>query len=853
MLRLSLRFLARFARRRYPLLFIVTAAIGVVSLVLASRLRFDTDVLGLLPREEPLVTDFRQALNDFGSLDYLLVAVRIPDDAVLPPYEEYVDILGSRLAALDAFEEVQYRLGQREELLAEFLPTSLVFLDLERLETLAERVTDSALRSRAAELKRLVGTPKSLIAKDLIRNDPLGLTQLFLDQVRSSRGTLSLDWKSTYLISRDRGMLLVLAKPRRPPQDVRFARELVAAVQAEIAAAGDEWREQLGEEEFPEPEVALGGRHVIAIGDANIIQRDVVLNILTSMIGVLVLFLLAFRRLGPLLYAFVPLTCGLILTFGFSSLAYGVLSAATSGVAALLIGLGIDFVIVSYGRFVEERQRGRSLEEALHWMSGSSGRAVVVGGVTSAATFYAFGVTDFTGLNQMGYLTGSGILFCMLAVLLLLPAMLSWTEDHHRRRRSIPRHFLHGFGSGRLIPLCTVHPRPILLGSVVLTVAAAIAATGLRFEDSIQAMRPRGNPGVEVRDEIAERYGIGFDQMMLVVEGERLEKVLLLVDRATIEAEKLVASGVLRGIDSITSLVPPLEDQERVLRWLEEAREDRLDPERIGSIFKKALAEEGLRSDPFADGLELFQRAVARNELLTVAEVQATPHGSQFLERYLQRTAAGWKSVVYLFPPPKTWRRQAPPEALSLAARLGEDVLLTGSNVISSFLRQRVLRDALVAAILGFVVVGFLLWLDYRNLGDTVLSLAPLVMGLLWMLGAMSVLGLEMNFMNIFVSTMIIGIGVDYGVHMIHRYREFSSRSAERLEIGLVETGKAITLAALSTIVGFGSLSRSHYPGLSSMGLVAILGAISTCLVAITVLPAFLAWRDQSRKPSRSD
>ena len=97
------------------------------------------------------------------------------------------------------------------------------------------------------------------------------------------------------------------------------------------------------------------------------------------------------------------------------------------------------------------------------------------------------------------------------------------------------------------------------------------------------------------------------------------------------------------------------------------------------------------------------------------------------------------------------------------------------------------------------------------------------------------------------------GIGVDYGVHMIHRYREFSSRSAERLQVGLVETGKAITLAALSTIVGFGSLSRSHYPGLSSMGLVAILGAISTCLVAITVLPAFLTWRDQSRKPSRSD
>ena len=64
---------------------------------------------------------------------------------------------------------------------------------------------------------------------------------------------------------------------------------------------------------------------------------------------------------------------------------------------------------------------------------------------------------------------------------------------------------------------------------------------------------------------------------------------------------------------------------------------------------------------------------------------------------------------------------------------------------------------------------------------------------------------------------------------------------------GLVETGKAITLAAMSTIIGFGSLSQSHFPGLSSMGKVAILGAMSTCIVAITVLPAFLTWMESTR------
>ena len=182
-----------------------------------------------------------------------------------------------------------------------------------------------------------------------------------------------------------------------------------------------------------------------------------------------------------------------------------------------------------------------------------------------------------------------------------------------------------------------------------------------------------------------------------------------------------------------------------------------------------------------------------------------------------------------------------------MAEELGPGVTLTGGSVVSSFLRKSILEDAVAGVVLGFVLVGFLLWLDYRRLSDTLLTLAPLMMGMVWMLGAMAVLGIAMNFMNIFVTTMIIGIGVDYGVHALHRFREIEKRGKGRLDVELVETGKAIAMAAMSTIVGLGSLSLSHYPGLRSMGLVAILGALSTCLVALTVLPAYLALRGRRR------
>jgi predicted RND superfamily exporter protein len=116
------------------------------------------------------------------------------------------------------------------------------------------------------------------------------------------------------------------------------------------------------------------------------------------------------------------------------------------------------------------------------------------------------------------------------------------------------------------------------------------------------------------------------------------------------------------------------------------------------------------------------------------------------------------------------------------------------------------------------------------------LALVPLLGGMIWMLGTMALLGLRVNFMNIFVVTMIIGIGVDYGVHLLHRWHEAGGDPQ-----ALSETAKAIAVAALTTMVGFGSLVLSHFPGLRSVGAAAILGALSTAILSISVLPVLLS------------
>ncbi len=882
---MSFRFLERLAlasARRYRTVFVVTLTLSLVAGFLTTRLHFDTDVLNLLPKDDPKIHHFLEAMDRFGGTDYLLVGVRVPEGQVAEPYELLVDRLGERLETLDEIKKVDYRIGAPEELIEQVYPRALLFLDAQGRQVLDHRLSTQGIHERVRELRRLLTTPQSLALKDLVKLDPFGLAQIFLDKFETNRGQLAVDWTSGYYLSKDHRMVLILARPILPPQATEFDVRLVDSVQAKVDETLSEWHDIVGPDAGattpPAPEVVLGGSYLTALDDYKLIRGDMIRNIVTSTVLVLLLFLLAFHRLGPLLYATLPLACGLVWTFGFSAITVGSLSSATSGTAALLIGLGIDFVIVSYGRYVEERRKGLEMEPALALMAGSSGRAVVVGAVTTAATFFAFLVTDFTGLRQMGFLTGTGILFCMIAVLVLLPALISWGEHRHRRRDTQPNLYLHSFGTGPLMRGAARYPRAALVIGGLLTVAALWAAFGLQFEEGMKSMRPeKGNRGIEVGKEVAEHFDSGFDSMMLMVKGDTLDEIFDRSEKAAEGAQKLADEGVILGYSGLTSLIPPPSRQRASLAWLEKGRESGLlDPDRIAADFHSALADEGMRAAPFERGLALFRQALMVDQPLSLDDVSGTDQTGQLLDRYLQRIEpasgqdgtgtssggveleedehpGGWVSVVYLYPPHNRWRRRPPPQAVELADQLGPHVVLTGPNVVNERMRQRVRVDAVVAAVLGFLLVSVLLWIDFGRLRDAALALTPLLVGIIWMLGGMDALGIKMNFMNVFVTTMIIGIGVDYGIHAVHRYKENAGNGNGLLSRGLVETGKAIVVASLSTVVGFGSLATSRYPGLRSTGYVAILGALATALVAITLLPAFLGLLEARRTRSRPD
>jgi predicted RND superfamily exporter protein len=807
----------------------IVVALGVWG---GTRLSFDTDVLNLMPRHDPVVKDFRSVLEQFGTLDTLLVGVEVGGEDRLETALALVDTLADDLRQSPHLAHVQAQLEDPVKLAEAVLRHAVLFLDDEGLRQLESRLTDEGLAARAADIRAAVDTPHGMLAKEFATRDPLGLLPMLLGRVSSTPSALRLDYSSGYLLAEDHSLVLLLAQPVAPAQDIAFDERLFEDMNGRIARARASLAEELGIDPASTPTVILGGGHRIAVEDATLIKRDVILNSVSSLVGVMLLFFMAYRRFAAAHYAFLPLAVGLALTFGFAAVTIGELSSATAGFAALLVGLGIDFTIVLYGRYIEARRSGLDIGDALDEMAAQSGPAVMLGAVTTVATFFSFFLTRFSGLRELGLLTGTGIVLMGISAFVLLPALVTIFD----RGKGIPSH-TRWLDLAPAIDWSRRHGRAVLALLAVGTLASVALLPRLEFVDDARNLRAPGNQGVVVQERIAAAYGLSFNAMMIRVAGPSEAEVLERLRRLGSGLDGLIEAGTLSSYQSVAILVPPPRVQARAIEWAKAHRE-LADPARVEATLSAALVGQGLVPAAFSDGLESFGEALAPTAPVTLEVWRGTPVES-FLERSFRRDGPVVSTVVNVFPPPGKWRREAPRELVELVATV-PGATLTGVNLVSARLREIVWRDALIAGLLGLIVVlSILLW-EFRSLGWSAACLLPVAVGVLWSMGVMAAFGLALNLLNVFVITMVIGIGSDYGIHMLHRLREGAGRDE------LAETARAVTLAALTTVVGFGSLVTTHYPGLQSIGWMTSMGVVLSCLTAVLVLPIIVHGRGTS-------
>ena len=831
------------ARNHYRVVFLAALLAVLAAGWLGSKLELESDILRLMPDGNPQVDTFREALHDFGSIDYLMVLVESDGTGSTDDLEDFADLFAEKLRAReDLVEEVEYRFQPDARFLELFYENALLFLPPDRLPELERRLTDDAIVRQIRERKLSLASPTTSFTESLVTHDPLDLMPFFLNRILGRRGALKLDLSDGYYLSSDGKTLVMLVKPKQPSQKIDFDRKLLEAARKAVADSTAELREEAGQDADGAAGgvvVRFGGNYALAVEEAELIYKDARFNLIFSLCAVSALYWLCYRRFAALLYSSVPLMVGQALTFALAFFALGKLNSASSSFTALLMGLGTDFTIVMYARYVEERQAGATLARATEAMVGETGLGVFTGAVTSAGTFYAMCLSRFRGLFDLGFLIGSGIVLCGIAIVFMLPAMITWNEGVRKRKKDVVRKLhLQSFGVERLIPFSARHRTLVLSVVAVLTVAAAWSARGLVFDDSLNALRSNATPASQVQKEIAEKFEASLSYMMAIARGKSLDEAVARAEAVEERLQPFVKDGIVGSYDSVLTYLPPRSQQEAVIATVRGEATGAFDPARVRRAFLAGLDESGFNREPFEDYLRRMETFLAPGRPIGLEDLQRKGLG-RLLDRYIKNDAGEVRIVTYLFPTDPRWKRTPPPGLVEALSAGDPGIVVTGTNVVGRELRKIFTRDVVRSVGVGLVLVFVLLLLDFRSWSLTGVAMAQLLAGVVLMLGAMPLFGYEINYVNAFVATMILGVGIDYGIHLIHRLH----MTGGQVEEGLLETGKAVVLASLTNMAGFGTLMLGNYPALRSFGAVALLGSLSCLFTSLTLVPALLARR----------
>jgi hopanoid biosynthesis associated RND transporter like protein HpnN len=887
---------------RLLLLFIRVAAgapfwVIAVSLVVAAlslwvtveSLAFKTGRNDLVAKDVPYILNHEKYKAEFDDTEGMIVVVEGDRPEVM---RQFTEAVAARLNAHPkAFSHVFHKIDTTY-----FKSRGLLYLASERIETLGEEIAareqflndvgmspglNQLLRSINAEISSgmvsslitdLLGTGGS-VETEQPKDDAADLDLLInlLDQARAhlregavyrspwralfqqSGGTLREDG---YLSSDDDSLMFILLMPGEDKssftgykRSIEMARRLIGETQ----------------KEFPGVRVGLTGGDVIASDEMVTTQRDVQKATLIALAGVSLLFIVAFRGVVEPLLAVFSLLVALAWSMGYTTLAVGHLNILSVVFTTILIGLGIDFGIHILERYREERNAGRALGPALEQTVRGTGKGNFSGAITTAIAFGAMTFTDFIGIAELGLIAAGGILLCLLAMILLLPALLV-VEERVRGGASRPPARL--AANGRVDGWFR-HHRVILFVSLVLTLLSSFSLFRVRFDYNLLNLQARGTEAVDYElkiiekadrsawsaasiagslEEALERHR-AMEQLPTVGKVESIASVLPEDREKKMEQIRQLAP-ILRELyvepeDTPFSL-PPLLKTVRGIRFKLQGREEKagendpvLEANRSAARFLEAV--QGTDAKLAKQRLAAFSRTLFADYRQLIGDLRDSADPApikvedlpkSLRERYVN---ASGKYLVVVYPAIDIWDPEARGEFLRQMRSVDPEV---AGNVVHMIESSRLMKAGYIhggwyamGAILIYVLVMF------RRPLTALLILLPVAVGSVWTVGIMDVFDVRFNLANLVILPLILGIGVVNGIHIIHRYREEPDKSASVLARS---TGQAVVLSSLTTMIGFGAMMVADHRGIYSLGWVLTLGVFSCLAASVTALPALL-------------
>jgi hypothetical protein len=884
-----LRRLVRLSCRRPVLTVALSLVLAVASLgYTVAELRFKTSGRDVLPQHAGYVQRYGEYARDFGELEDIVVAI---EARTVEAAKAYAARLVQALRESPVrFPRAHYRIDP-----SQFEGRHLLYLDTPKLREIRDVIFDHQefMEAFAADpsLAQLLEAVNTEMASAFVTHAfDIGLTKpdapvdtrflrSVLDQIltrldrpapyRSPWGSLfsigdHQDDDAGYFLSDDKRLLFVLLET--PASEKGSFVGDRAAIEAVRGAIADLRRD------FPSVTAGVTGAPALSNDEMSVAFQDSQIATLLAFSLTLLVMILAFWRVGKPLLLLAVLAVSLAWSMGVTTLVVGHLTIFSVMFISIVIGIGIDYGIYFLFRYEEEIFLGRNLGEALELTAARTGPGMALGALTAGGTFLVLLLTDFRGIQELGFIAGVAIMLACLSMFTLFPALLVLVDRRHaaRPRNQRPRaHALERIHVPVLDQLSR-YPAAVLCAAGLATGLSLLAVPRVGFDYNLLNLQARGTESVAWEKRILATTGrSGFNALASAGSLEELRRKQQAFERL----------GSVSEVDSVVRLIP--DDQAEKIKMIETfapivapvrvGRSSPVDLERLTAAVRTlkrrldvAAVETGRRLPE--DVRQLRERAgtllrrleTARRDEAEAAlghlqaqlyrDFQDKFHGLQRnlaprpvtekdVPEELRRKFVGssGRFLLHIHPRVDIWERAGAERFVRELRSVDPDV--TGAPVITYEAIRLMERAYLQGTLYAFVLVAGLIFWMIRRWRMSLVAMVPLVLGLLWTIGLMHVFGLKFTLANVWGLPLIIGASAEFGLNVVMRFLEGRQHGGPLVARSTV---MAVALNGVTTIVGFGSLMIAHHQGIFGLGLLLTIGSACALVASLVVLPVFL-------------
>lgn len=792
-----------FSKQRRLLYAILIASFAIFSFF-ALQVKFIEDVYAIIPRDEK-TDQFAQVFQNSKFADQLAVMVSLKDTAGYNPDSlvSYSDALTDKLeqTARPYIKTTRGRIEegftlQLFETIQQHLPVFLTTEDYKKIDTL---VQPGHLRQTLENDIKLLQSPAGFALKNIITNDPSGITFLALKKLQQLQVDDNFQIYDSHIITKNGKTLLVFITPASTAGNTGQNKILFEKIDEALASL---------QAAFPQIEATYFGGAVVSEGNAAQLRKDTRLT-LTITVLFLVLFIgFYFRKKRAPFLILLPVIYGVVFALAFIYFIKGSISIIALGTGSIVLGIAVNY---SLHVFNHTRHTG-SMYETIKDLAFP----LTIGSFTTIAGFFILQFAGSDMLKDLGLFAGFSLIGATLCSLIFLPHFIGKAEAHEARSHSwIDRIASIRFETNKWIVL-------FILG---VSVVLFFFAQQVQFEPDMMQLNYMSDATKGAERKMNTVSGAALRSLYVVSKDKTLDGALMKSEALQHTIDSLQNKGVVTSASGVSALLlSEALQRERVQKW-----NDYWTPQKKNQLITditttgRALGFSMATINNFAQLLNRQYNLVNKEDLADIRK--------NYLDDFVT-IKEGQASVVNVLKVPEQNKR-----LVIASLEQDKDAFVLDRQFLTQRLTQLVNNDFNNIAWMVSILVAVVLFLTFGRIELMLMAFVPMLLSWIWILGIMAIAGIKFNIVNIIVSTLIFGLGDDYSLFVIDGLRKEYATGQQNLS----SYKSSILLSAITTVVGLGVMIFAKHPALKSIAFISVTGILCVVLMAQVLIPYFFS------------